>query len=80
MIELSLHGLVAAMLIGSFALIALWTIVSRWSHGNAERRGVKHRVICRFCLHSFESEGGGKIVDCPRCGAANRRGRDRSLG
>lgn len=81
MIEISLYELVVALLVGSFAVISLWTVVSRWSHGNAERRGVKQRTICRFCLHAFESErGGGKVVHCPQCGAANIRGRDRRLG
>lgn len=80
MIEISLYDLVIALLIGSFAVISLWTVVSRWSHGNAERRGVKNRTICRFCLHAFESENGDKIVHCPRCHAENRRGRDRRLG
>ena len=66
-------GRVAGILFGE------WEERSPWAPF-AERRGVKHRTICRLCLHSFENEEGAKIVDCPHCGVANRRGRDRRLG
>lgn len=78
--ELTLAEFILVVLLGSLGLIFVWAVLSRTLHAAVEKRGLARRVICRICLHAFEDEGSGKIVACPRCGAANERGRSRRLG
>jgi rRNA maturation endonuclease Nob1 len=59
----------------SLAAVAAAVLISRWSNANAERRGVRHRVVCRICRHVFEERGRERRVECPECGALNERGR-----
>jgi Zn finger protein HypA/HybF involved in hydrogenase expression len=53
-------------------LVFVATIISRTSRVRAETRAVARRVICRLCLHAFETTH-SDVVECPRCGAANER-------
>jgi hypothetical protein len=78
--ELTLADFTLVMMFGSCALVLLFTLISRASHARAETRSAARRVVCRLCLYAFEDSGGGKIVHCPHCGAANERGRARRLG
>jgi predicted RNA-binding Zn-ribbon protein involved in translation (DUF1610 family) len=80
MIELTLTELAAWSIGVSMVVVALFAWVSRWSNRNAERRSLRRRVSCRLCLHVVEDDGRGRIFHCPHCGAANERGRNRSLG
>ncbi len=78
--ELTLAEFVFGVIFGSCALVLALVMVSRIWHVRAEARSAAKRIICRLCLHAFEDHRHGKIVDCPYCGAANERGRDRRLG
>jgi hypothetical protein len=78
--ELTLADFVLFVIFGSGFLVLLFTMISRTLHARRESRSLKHRVICRLCLHAFEDHGGGGIVSCPRCGAANEKGRGHQLG
>jgi hypothetical protein len=71
---------VLVVISGSFVLVMSLALTSRILHVRTEARSAARRVICRLCLHAFEDHGHGKIVNCPHCGAANERGRDRRLG
>jgi hypothetical protein len=78
--ELSLTDFVLAAVFGSCALVIGFTVISRTLHARAESRSLARRVICRLCLHAFETTATDKIVACPACGAANEKGRGRRLG
>ena len=78
--ELTIADFVLFAVFGSCALVVAFTVISRTLHVRSESRALSHRVICRLCLLAFEDSGHGKIVDCPRCGAANEKGRSRRLG
>jgi predicted RNA-binding Zn-ribbon protein involved in translation (DUF1610 family) len=80
MIELTLTELAAWAIGAAMVLVAFFSWISRWSNRNAERRSLRRRVSCRFCLMVVEDEGRGRIFQCPHCGADNERGRNRSLG
>jgi len=68
--ELSV-GVVGVALV--FVCGAVW--ISRWSNGNAERRGVRFRLVCRLCRHVWEDRSRERYPVCPSCGADNRRRR-----
>lgn len=78
--ELTLADFVLSVLLGSAALVLFSALVSRTLHARAESRSLANRVICRLCLHAFEDTSHIKLVDCPRCGACNEKGRSRRLG
>lgn len=78
--ELTLADFVFYVLVGSFGLVVLFTVVSRTLKACAESRSLANRVICRLCLYAFEDTGHADCVDCPSCGAANEKGRSRRLG
>lgn len=78
--ELTLADFVLFVVFGSCALVAAFTLISRTLHARSESRALAHRVICRLCLHAFQDHGHAKITHCPRCGAANEKGRSRRLG
>jgi predicted RNA-binding Zn-ribbon protein involved in translation (DUF1610 family) len=80
MIELTLTELAAWAIGAAMVLVALFSWISRWSSRNAERRSLRRRVTCRLCQLVVEDESRGRIFECPHCGAANERGRSRSLG
>jgi predicted RNA-binding Zn-ribbon protein involved in translation (DUF1610 family) len=80
MIELTLTELAAWSIGIAMAAVLFFEWISRWSQRNAERRSLRRRVTCRMCLLVMEDEGREKIFRCPHCGAANERGRNRSLG
>lgn len=80
MIELTLTELAAWSIGVSMVVVAFFAWISRWSNGNAERRSLRRRVTCRRCLLVVEDESSDRIFQCPHCGSANERGRNRSLG
>ena len=51
--ELTLADFVLIVLSASFAMVVLFTLVSRTLHARAESRSLAHRVVCRLCLHAF---------------------------
>ncbi len=78
--ELTLADFVLYGVLGSFALVPIFAIISRTLHARTENRALAHRVICRLCLHAFEDRSHLATVDCPVCGARNEKGRSRKLG
>jgi hypothetical protein len=78
--ELTLADFVLYMVLGCFALVPIFAVVSRTLHGRTEKRSLANRVICRLCLHAFEDTSHVRTVDCPVCGAVNEKGRSRRLG
>lgn len=78
--ELTLIDFVLFSLLGSCALVVVFTLISGAAHAYSETQALTRRVICRLCLYAFEDESRNKIVDCPHCGAANEKGRNRRLG
>lgn len=78
--NLTLSEFVMFVFIVTGALVILFTMISRTVRVHAESRSESRRVVCRLCLHAFESLDKGKIVHCEHCGAANERGPSRRLG
>ena len=78
--NLTLTEFVYFVLFVSGAAVLLFILISRTIRVHAEARSEAKRVVCRLCLHAFESSSSDKIVDCERCGASNERGRGRRLG
>jgi uncharacterized paraquat-inducible protein A len=78
--ELTLADFVLYVLVGTFALVPVLAVISRFLHAGVERRALANRVVCRLCLHAFEDTSHVKTVDCPVCGATNEKGRSRRLG
>lgn len=78
--KLSLTDFVLFSLLGACALVIVFTLISRAYNAYSETQALARRVICRLCLFAFEDESRDKIVDCPHCGAANEKGRNRRLG
>jgi uncharacterized paraquat-inducible protein A len=77
MIDLTLTQFSVLVISLAMLVVVGSTWISRWSHANAERRGIRHRVICRICRHVFEDASRERHPQCPQCGAACERGRDR---
>lgn len=73
MIELTLTELAVAIVGGCLVFVAGAVAISRWGNRNAERRGIRSRVICRICRHVFEDQGHEHLVTCPECGASNEK-------
>ncbi|HVJ46092.1 MAG TPA: hypothetical protein VM511_06880 [Luteolibacter sp.] len=71
--DLTLADFVLFLLLGSFGLIVFFTVISRMNRNGSECRSISRRVICRLCLHAFETSSREKTVDCPHCGVANER-------
>lgn len=78
--ELSLTDFVLISLLAAGVLVVIFTLISRAYNAYSENQALTRRVICRLCLYAFEDDGRDKIVDCPHCGAANEKGRNRHLG
>lgn len=78
--ELTLADFVLLVVFGACVVVLAFTFVSRTLHARAESRSLARRVVCRLCLHAFESQESAGIVSCPACGAANEKGRGRRLG
>ena len=78
--ELTLADFVLFVVFGSCVLVLAFTFVSRTLHARSESRSLARRVVCRLCLHAFETQESSDIVSCPACGAANEKGRARRLG
>ncbi len=78
--ELTFADFVLYVVLGSFALVPVFAVISRTLHSRTEKRSLANRVICRLCLHAFEDTSHVRTVVCPVCGAANEKGRSRRLG
>jgi protein-arginine kinase activator protein McsA len=78
--ELTLAEFVLYVVLGSFALVPVFAVVSRTLHNRTEKRALANRVVCRLCLHAFEDASHVRTVHCPVCGAVNEKGRSRRLG
>lgn len=78
--DLNLADFVLLVLLGSGALVVFFTLISRTTRKRAECRALGRRVICRLCLHAFQTSSPEKIVSCPHCGALNEKGEDRHSG
>jgi hypothetical protein len=74
--ELTFADFVLYAVLGSCALVPLFSAISRMLHTRAENRALANRVICRLCLHAFEDTSHAGMVDCPACGAMNEKGYD----
>ena len=71
--ELTLADFVLWSIAGSCVTVLLLTLVSRTLHARSERRSLDRRIICRLCLHAFETTTTDRITSCPDCGAANEK-------
>lgn len=78
--DLTLTELVLSLLVGSMVMVLIFTSISKLTRMSMEARSAARRVICRLCLHAFENPEKKSPVNCPHCGAANEKGRNRSLG
>ena len=78
--ELTLADFVLYVVLGCFALVPIFAVISRTLHNRTEKRSLANRVICRLCLHAFEDTSHVRTVNCPVCHAANEKGRSRKLG
>ena len=78
--ELTLADFVLCVLVGSFALVPVLALISRFLHARVEKRALANRMVCRLCLHAFEDTSHVKTVHCPICGAVNEKGPSRRLG
>lgn len=78
--DLTLADFVLWVLLGSFALVLLSSMSSRYFHARTERRARARRVICRLCLHAFEDSSHDPIVECPVCHALTDKRRQRNPG
>lgn len=77
---LTLNDLVVWIVIGSFFLICVFSLVSRFLHIRKERAIVRERTICRLCGHVYRNEDALELSHCELCGALNRRTRNGKLG
>lgn len=80
MIHLSLTELAFAVIACAMVAVAFFGWVSRWTSGNAERRSLRHRIVCRLCLAVFENTSREAVVKCPECQARTNRGGPTALG
>lgn len=80
MIELTLTELAFVVIGLAMLSIVFFAWVSRWAAGNAEKRSLRHRIVCRLCLAVFEDSGRQTEVECPKCGAKTNRGGPQALG
>jgi hypothetical protein len=78
--ELTLADFVLYLVVGTFLLVPLFSVISRTLHARVEKRSLANRVICRLCLHAFEDSSHVGTVHCSVCGALNEKGRSRRLG
>ena len=75
--ELTLAEFVVFVVFGACFVVLFFTAVSRTLHARSESRSLADRFICRLCLHAYEDHSHTKITQCPHCGAANERDRNR---
>ena len=80
MFEISFNDL--AISVVSFTLVILGFFqFGRISATLQRKRKARREVIqCSVCGNLYKDTTGERVVECPECGRANRRGRDRSLG
>ena len=80
MMDLSLNEFVTGIVAGAFLLVASFTAISRIVRARGERQSLDRRIVCRLCLHAFEDNGHGRIVECPACHTTTLRAGARPLG
>lgn len=78
--EVSLSEFVVWVLAVSLGLTGLFILTSRLSRRGAECRSLRHRIICRLCLHVWEDHSSARTPECPQCGGLNERTRGGRLG
>jgi hypothetical protein len=75
MFRVSLDSLIIvylALLIGFLSLVWIAAEIARLGR---ERRRRRDFIICGICDHIYEDRSENQLVNCPRCGALNERGR-----
>lgn len=79
MFRVSLDSLIIvylALLIGFLSLVWIAAEIARLRR---ERRRRRDFIICGICDHIYEDRSENELVNCPRCGALNERGRVREI-
>lgn len=72
--------MVTAVVLGSFLLIVLLSLVSRLLHHRAEKRLVGTRHVCRLCGQVFTERDPAHLSHCPSCDALNLQKGNGKLG
>ncbi len=78
--KLSLEEMVSTVVFGSFLLIILMSLVSRFLHHRAESRLGRMRHICRVCGNVFAERDAVQLSHCPSCDALNLHKGNGKLG
>ena len=79
-IEISFDDLAITVLVLTFLSLLFLMVSYNSTRRQMRRRSLRRIMTCNICGHVYSDESGDKIVDCPECGRANQRGRDKSLG
>ena len=80
MLEISFEDLAISVLVFSMLVLGFLLVGRNSTDRQQRRRTLRSIISCDVCGHLFKDNSGEKIVDCPECGRANQRGRDKSLG
>lgn len=80
MLEISFQDLALSVLTFSFLSLGFLLVGRNSAARQIRRRSLRSILTCDVCGHVFKDNSSDKIVDCPECGRANQRGRDKSLG
>lgn len=75
--ELALTDLIVAVVFSSMAVVLIFSILASILRQRSQARAISRTLVCRLCLHAYQSEQGaqgGRISECPQCGARNERG------
>ena len=80
MLEISFEDLAISVLAFSMLMIGFLLVGRNSTERQVRRRSLRSIITCDVCGHLFKDHSADKIVDCPKCGRSNQRGRDKSLG
>lgn len=80
MLEISFDDFAITVLALSFLVLLILLLSCNSISRQNRRRALRRIMTCSICGHIYSDESSEKIVDCPACGRANQRGRDKSLG
>lgn len=80
MLEISFEDLAISVLAFSLLMLGFLMIGRNSTNRQIRRRCRREMFTCDVCGHLFKDYSREQIVDCPECGRANLRGRDKSLG
>ena len=72
--ELTLSDLVVAVVMGSMALVLLFSFISSIHRSQGRARACARTVVCRLCLNAYQQEDRSRVSECPACSARNERG------